>query len=59
METLTSGLTVTNTVPGLLNIFTTGVLPKSFSYGVWTNYSLSFVPLNYEQNMKILIAVPS
>jgi hypothetical protein len=35
------------------------ILPADFRKNRITNYTLEFIPTNYEQNMRMLIAVPA
>ena len=50
-ESLSSGLTIQNTVTGTLNSGIASVQPNYFEKSALANYTFSFKPVNYERNM--------
>jgi len=58
IEAQTSGFIIQNKFTGLLDINTTGISPNYFEKNAPANYTVSFNPINFEQNMKIHIGVP-
>ena len=57
-EELQEGLEIINTVHGDLSEFKNGLIPDSFESDVLTNYTVELLPVNYEQNMNIIIYLP-
>ena len=58
IESKSTGLEILNVEPGVLSNQTTGVTPNYWEKNTAANYTIGFVPKNYEQAMKILITVP-
>lgn len=53
IEKLTKVITVQNTELGLFNTTFSGITPDYFDSNVKANYTFSFQPKNFEQNMQI------
>ena len=58
IEAYTEDLEVVNTKAGQLLSQYAGVSPAYFEKDAITNYTVAFSPINYEQNMKIVVVVP-
>jgi hypothetical protein len=56
--TFSSLLQITNNKPGLFNVSQTSFIPSDFRPSFTNNYTLTLMPINYEQNMKIVITIP-
>ncbi len=48
-----------NTDPTVISNQTAGITPSYFERAKLANYTLTFKPVNFEANMRILITVPS
>ena len=57
-EELNTGLEIINLTPGELSQYKNGLIPKSFESDVLTNYTIEVLPVNYEQNMNIILHLP-
>ena len=55
---MTSNLNVTMKTPGTLNPITSSILPNDFRQSYAANYTLTFSPLNFQQNMKVVVTLP-
>lgn len=51
-------LRVNNTIPGDFDVNKTSIVPNDFRLNEEANYTLSFSPVNYEQNMDIVLTIP-
>lgn len=51
-------LQITNNKPGLFNVSQTSFMPSDFRPSYANNYTLTLKPINYEQNMKIVVTIP-
>lgn len=49
---------ITNTLTGNLSQYKNGLVPTVFESDVLTNYTVEVLPVNYEQNMNIIIYLP-
>jgi hypothetical protein len=49
---------VLNTIPGELSQFKNGLIPDSFESDILTNYTVEVLPVNYAQNMNIIVYLP-
>lgn len=58
VEYLDEGVEIVNTLPGELNASITEVLPSYMEKSEFANYTLSFIPKNFEQNMKMYVVIP-
>lgn len=52
-------LKINNTVEGEFDPNKTAAMPSDFRQNVRANYTLTFSPLNYQQNMKIVVTLPN
>jgi len=57
-EELDEGMIITNTLTGNLSQYKNGLVPTVFESDVLTNYTVEVLPVNYEQNMNIIIYLP-
>lgn len=58
LETKYDGNVLINDIPGYLDANRNGFLPGIFEQGQITNYTMTLVPENYLQNMKIFVTLP-
>lgn len=58
IEQLTSGVILQTTSAGTLDTASSSIVPDDFRQSKHSNYTLSFKPVNYRQNMKLLLKVP-
>jgi hypothetical protein len=58
IEEKTQGLELVNTETGYIDPTVTEVLPSYMEKDSYANYTFSFIPKNFEQNMKIYIKLP-
>ena len=58
MESMDEGVDIINTMPGELNASIVEVLPSYMEKDELANYTFSFIPKNFEQNMKMYLVVP-
>lgn len=49
---------ITNTVAGEIKSETMSVIPNDFRQSFAANYTLEFLPTNYQMNMKMVIMLP-
>lgn len=59
IEQKTSDLHITNSQSGEFSLDSVAVIPDDFRQSFATNYTLEFTPTNYQQNMKLMIGLPS
>jgi hypothetical protein len=59
MEQLSTGLIVTNTLPGLIDKTWASVVPSSFKQSDISNFTLTFKPVNYQKAMVIIVKLPA
>ena len=57
LEYLSTSLSFRNTEAGRIDPATAGVQPNYWEKGKLANYTFRFVPVNFEQNMKIVIGL--
>lgn len=58
IETQTSQLILKNEEPGEFDWYSSSIIPGMFLKESIQNYTLSFVPKNYNQNMYIVLELP-
>jgi hypothetical protein len=58
VEAITTGISVGNTLPGVISSDTAGITPDYWENNVLANYTLAFSPNNFEQNLQIWITIP-
>jgi hypothetical protein len=58
VEEQTEGLSVGNTQPGVMKSELASAVPNFMEKGAPANYTIKFVPINFEANMKILFTFP-
>lgn len=59
IEAQATGLAVGNTEPGVMKSALAAAVPSFMEKGAPANYTIKFVPVNFETNMKILYTFPS
>ena len=59
IEALSQGLTIKNSNYSLLAPGSVGISPDYYEKNTSANYTVSFVPKNFERNMLITLTVPS
>lgn len=52
------GPTVVNKIAGVIQTNSADATPSYFEKGAPANYTISFVPVNFERNMRIIILFP-
>ena len=58
IEAQSTGLPVGNTEPGIMQSVLAAAVPSFMEKGAPANYTIKFVPVNFESNMKILFTFP-
>lgn len=56
--TFSPSLQITNNKPGVFNVSQTSFMPQDFRPSYANNYTLTLKPINYEQNMRIVVTLP-
>lgn len=59
IEQKSTELIIENTEPGLLDALRSSVVPSEFKQNLATNYTITFQPINYQQNMRIVVRLPA
>jgi hypothetical protein len=58
IEAQSTGLSIVNTIPGSIRSDLTDALPSFMEKGANVNYTLSFIPINFETDMLIKVRFP-